>query len=66
MECLMIFIEILGYIAIALMLLQIFLTIGLIACKPNENSSAARYESLKVEKSNKSVIHNEPLRESRV
>ena len=65
MESLMIFIEILGYIAIALMLLQIFLTIGLIACKPNENSSNARNESLLVDKSNKSVIY-EPFRESHV
>ena len=32
MENLMIFIEVLGYIAIALMVLQIILTIGMVAC----------------------------------
>ena len=46
MENLMIFIEILGYIAIALMLLQVFLTIGMLACKVKNESNESSHESL--------------------
>ena len=44
MENLITFIEILGYIAIALMLLQVLLTIGMMACKNESNESS--HESL--------------------
>ena len=48
MENLMIFIEILGYIAIALMVLQIVLTIGMVTCnsfKPTQDSSGKNNDS---------------------
>ena len=46
MENLITFIEILGYIAIALMLLQVFLTIGMLACKVKNESNESSHESL--------------------
>ena len=47
MQHLLFFLEILGFIAIALMILQIFLTIGLLACnETNESSNASSNESL--------------------
>ena len=55
----MIFIEVLGYIAIALMVLQIVLTIGMVACKSTQNSK--KYES-SYESSNESS--NESSHES--
>ena len=46
MEQLVIFFEVLGYIAIALMLLQIILTIGLLAFETtNESSNKSSHES---------------------
>ena len=63
MENLMIFIEVLGYIAIALMVLQIVLTIGMVTCnstKKNESSYESSNESLN-ESSYDSLV-----RESRV
>ena len=48
MENLMIFIEVLGYIAIALMVLQIVLTIGMVTCnsfKSTQDSSGENNES---------------------
>ena len=48
MENLMIFIEVLGYIAIALMVLQIILTIGMVTCnsfKSTQDSSRKNNES---------------------
>ena len=45
MEQLVIFLEVLGYIAIALMLLQIILTIGLLAYeKTHESSNKSSHE----------------------
>ena len=43
MEQLLFFLEILGYIAIALMLLQIFLTIGVLSCQKQDDSSNESY-----------------------
>ena len=46
MEQLVIFLEVLGYIAIALMLLQIILTIGLLAYeKTHESSHEPQHDS---------------------
>ena len=45
MENLITFIEILGYIAIALMLLQVFLTVGMMACK-NDKKNESSHDSL--------------------
>ena len=45
MENLITFLEILGYIAIALMILQIFLTLGSLACKSDDSSDDSRNES---------------------
>ena len=52
MQQLLFFLEILGFIAIALMILQIFLTIGLLACKEkhessHDSSNDSSYESCK-------------------
>ena len=58
MEQLIIFLEILGYIAIALMLLQIILTIGLLAYETTIKSSH--------ESSNESSHESSIVRESRV
>ena len=61
MENLLIFIEILGYIAISLMLLQVFLTIGMLACeslKSRQESSRHNDESIKHDNSNESLINN--------
>ena len=74
MENLMIFIEVLGYIAIALMVLQIVLTIGMVTCnsyqssqdssgKNNESSNSKNYESL-YDSSNESSNRNELLTSS--
>ena len=40
MEQLLLFIETLGYIAVALMLLQIFLTVGVLSCQKSSNDSS--------------------------
>ena len=56
MENLMIFIEVLGYIAIALMVLQIVLTIGMVTCNSTKNST--------VKKNNEYEPSNESLNES--
>ena len=45
MENLMIFIEVLGYIAIALMVLQIVLTIGMMACKSSSTKNESSRQS---------------------
>ena len=48
MHQLLFFLEILGFIAIALMILQIFLTVGLLACKEtNDSSNDSSNESCK-------------------
>ena len=74
MENLMIFIEVLGYIAIALMVLQIVLTIGMVTCnsyqstqdssgKKNDSSQESyskKHESL-YDSSNESSNRNELL-----
>ena len=46
MENLITFIEILGYIAISLMLLQVFLTVGMMACKVKNESNESSHDSL--------------------
>ena len=41
MENLLTFLEVLGYIAIALMVLQIFLTLGVMVCKSKSSDDAS-------------------------
>ena len=62
MEQLVFFLEILGYIAIALMLLQIFLTIGVLSCQKSNDSC----NDSSIESSNESYNESSIVRESRV
>ena len=66
MEQLLFFLEILGYIAIALMLLQIFLTIGVLSCPNKFDSSDNSSNESSNESSNKTSNDSSILRESYV
>ena len=62
MENLLIFIEILGYIAISLMLLQVFLTIGMLACESfKSRQESSRHIDASINHSNESLINNASL-----
>ena len=68
MENLMIFIEVLGYIAIALMVLQIVLTIGMVTCNSTKSTNKKNNDSFN-ESSNESLnesSHDPLVRESYV
>ena len=55
MEQLLLFMEVLGYTAIALMLLQIFLTLGVLSCQNVYDSSSDSSKQSSNESSNKLI-----------